>query len=450
MILYIAGFILLALVSIFILFWLWHKDSTLEKIHSSIQKREFYKALKLIESLPLDWKNKPEILWFKGLSLQNTGHKREAFEIISKIPLSQTNTTRYYSSYEILTKLAELSEENENYFEAIKYIALLKDRGFDTAMTDFLFAKNFFGLKDFSKCLFYLDRAIKKNRRFIDACTLKGRVYYNLEQYQNAVDIFKKNQLYRRNSVAQLFLGFSYFKLGMYSLAVKMLERLPLILEFQNDYFYYLGSAFFYLGRFEDAYSRLERLFNVETESFYYYKDIVYKLAVSAEKTSRFNEAMEYWKFLYEREPSFRDTEYRYNLCISFLKSDALRAYLFAPVKRFKFLCGLMLKSKNYRTVTMKQFDSFLDILAEKPEAEGVVDRVFFRFVRSVDPVDRMIVRIIHNRKRDERANRAVLFVPGVVLREGQNEAELLGVNIETLQNIQTLAESVWQEYSKI
>jgi tetratricopeptide (TPR) repeat protein len=443
-----AGLVLLAAVGAFFLF---RSDAIARKALSLLERKRYAEAAAWLDRQPADPAH-PEYLWFKAMALDGMGRVREALAALRQIPLTATRTNRWYSSLDILSRLAEWSEKNGDHYEAVKYLVLLRDKGFDTAKVRFLLGRNFFGMKDYAKSLHYLREALAKDRRMIEARLLMGRIFYESKQYPAAADEFKISAgRGARSPEAVVLLGFAYYRMDMFLPAAKAMKRVfPPPQAFRDEYAFCLGSALFHLGDFAGAWTNLERLTTAETSAGIPYKEVYYRLAVSAERIGKFREAVEYWEFLSSRDPKYLDTDYRRKLSMAYGRSDAFKVFLFAPMKRFKPFAGLLLREAGFRTVKMESSgDLMLDVVAERPGSEGEVEKAFFRFARTADPVDRKVVQICQMRMRDEQCRQTFVYSAGPLLQDGEREAAAWPITVKGFPEIVKEAEKIFPEFKK-
>lgn len=423
-------------------------DWRAERVRALLAARRYEAALALLGRTPAGRAGRSADLWFRALALEGLGRTAEALATLRAMPILEIRTTRWYSASEVLRRLAEWSERAGEPFEAIKWLAMLRDRGFDTARVRYLMARNFLAMSDYAKALHYADAALAKDRRMHEARLLKGRVFYEAGRYAEALAEFKRSG---RSPEALTWTGMTYYRMDLYLPAAKTLRRVfPPPEPLKDEHAFCLGSSLFHLGDFAGAYKQLSRLASLEATRRIPYREVHYRLAVSAERLGKFDEAVEWWEFLADRDPKYLDVAHRLVLAKAYRASDAFRVYLFSPGKRFRVLAGLMLKRLGYRTVKMEEpAERILDVAAERPEEEGEVERVFFRFVRNADPVDRTVLKIVHERMRDHHAREAVLFAAGPLAVEVSGTDGVLPVTVKGHEETARLAEQVFEEYRR-
>jgi len=126
------------------------------------------------------------------------------------------------------------------------------------------------------QAIFFFTEAIKLNPLFQDSYFMRGKVYYILEKYPEALNDFytvisfgSKNS---NNYISSYFLmGNIYIKLHEYEKSIECYNNILILAPYSSDIYHERGIACLYLGRMTDAITDVTLAINIDSSKYTYF-----------------------------------------------------------------------------------------------------------------------------------------------------------------------------------
>jgi len=444
-------------VLVFALFRIFSFDYVVAKGDRFLKTGQYKKAqslfLNLVRKKPKNYK----VLW--GLAKAQVGLKfyREAIKTLKKIPFAESEKHNYFSMREFYSLFASAYEGIGEYQEALKYYVYLTKHGYDSWRVNFNIADVFFKMREIKKSVHYLNIALEKNPQATPVLSRLGSIYYKIKNYTMATKYLKKVLALDHNNVyAHIYLGFIYFQNEKYHEVIQYLEGLPLNKipeEFATkyDYWFFLGTAYFKLEKYEKAYKVFLTFMKESQPDYENWSVALYRFALICEKIGHFDQSAELWAELNRINSNLFDVKLRYTLSTLYSKSAALKTFLFSTTEKFmqylKFFIG-----QNYRTVgTIEKISDYVfDVTGFKGTEEEQQTKFLIRVVRNLEGIDKSILETFYSKTKNNKADRGVFYIlNGKLDDEAKSVLERYPIDILTLPNFIDDIESSFEQYRK-
>ena len=407
-------------VFIFALIRIFSLDYVVAKGERFLKTGQYKKAQSLFLQLAKKKSKNYKILW--GLAKAQVGLKfyREAIKTLKKIPFAESEKYNYFSMREFYSLLGSAYEGIEEYQEALKYYVYLTKHGYDSWQVNFNIADIFFKIREIKKSVHYLNIALEKNSQAIPVLSHLGSIYYKIKNYTIATKYLKKVLALDRNNVyARVYLGFLYFQNEKYHEAIRYLEgvslnKIPEEFTTKCDYWFFLGTSYFKLGKYEEAHKVFSKFMKESKPDYENWSIALYRLALSCEKIGHFEQSAELWEELNRVNPNLLDVKKRYNLSTLYSKSTALKTFLFSTSEKFMHYIKIFI-NQNYRTVGIieKISDDIFDVTGIKEKAMENENQTKFliRIVRNFESIDKSILDTFYLKAKSNNADRGIFYV---------------------------------------
>ncbi len=207
-------------------------------------------------------------------------------------------------NFEINKRLAENYTKIDSTSKAIKHYSLLFNRYPTNQVVAYRLARLYSSSKTYRKSLNVCDTILKyspENKRFL---SLKGSVYFRVNQYRNAIIVMTKLEKLGDNSfITQRILGISYYKKDDFIEAANYLKK---ALEWKPDdaiVNYYLGASLSMLPVPEDGLPYLKDAIELLLPPSNVMEKIHYSMANIYHKSQEFNLAIDNYKKALNYDP---------------------------------------------------------------------------------------------------------------------------------------------------
>jgi len=445
-------------VLVFALVRIFSFDYVVAKGERFLKIGQYKKAQSLFLKLVRKKSKNYKILW--GLANAQVGLKfyREAIKTLKKIPFAESEKHNYFSMREFYFLFASAYEGIEDYQEALKYYIYLTKHGYDSWRVNFNIADVFFKIREIKKSVHYLNIALEKNPKAIPVLSHLGSIYYKIKNYTIATKYLKKVLALDRNNVyARVYLGFLYFQNEKYHEVIRYLEKISLNKipeEFTTkcDYWFFLGTAYFKLEKYEEAYKIFLEFMKENQPDYKNWNIALYRFALSCEKIGRFGQSAEIWEELNRVNSNFLDVRKRYNLSTLYSKSAALKTFLFSTSEKFMQYIKIFI-AQNYRTVGIieKISDDVFDVTGFKVIENDKQTKFLIRIVRNFECVDKSILEAFYSKAKSNKADRGIFYIlNGSLDDEAKVMLNRYPIDILTLSDFIEDIESSFEQYRKV
>jgi tetratricopeptide (TPR) repeat protein len=425
-------------------------DSSVHRALQLASKGRFQESLDLLNRL-LPRRKNIGVLW--GIAKCHHGLKNEAESVkfLKQIPLAEVRGNKYFNTMEYYLLYADVSKAMALYQDAIKYLAYLKANGFDFWTVNLRMAEVFYLLRDLKKAVHHLFITMEQNPKSWEGMLLLTKVYFEIRNFPRSADFGERTCKLNKSCLeARLYAGLSYYKMDKYAQCVEMLEDVAPPASQKEEYLNALGMSHYRLKDYASAYDKLEKLLGLLENYHVLYKDVLYKLAHSAEMIGRFKESFEYWKNLYSLDPKYSDVRVRYRLAELYDKHESFRVYLFSDPSHLRpFLLAVL---GRLETNVLKIIDISRNIVEAYCEikAQGnAFSKILYRFIRGLEVIDRKVIDLFHFEMKQKNCAKGVIYTVGDIPAEVLHQTHVYSIEVIQDRDYVELLDSAYKDYKE-
>ena len=197
---------------------------------------------------------------------------------------------------EVINELAVLSFNNHQYQKAIEFAQKCTSCNNSSR----ILGMSYYQLEDFGKAEKYLKVALLQKEQDADAAYTLGRIYLELDNFQNAIVYFQKAVELQKSNQWMYELGLIYYNQNDYKNALKYFESAANNgYNKSNDFYENYGFAQLYTGDTENGMKTL----NIVLEHKPNNRELLTNIAYAMYDTKKYNEALQYFSKELEINP---------------------------------------------------------------------------------------------------------------------------------------------------
>jgi len=197
---------------------------------------------------------------------------------------------------EVINELAVLSFNNHQYQKAIEFAQKCTSCNNSSR----ILGMSYYQLEDFGKAEKYLKVALLQKEQDADAAYTLGRIYLELDNFQNAIVYFQKAVELQKSNQWMYELGLIYYNQNDYKNALKYFESAANNgYNKSNDFYENYGFAQLYTGDTENGMKTL----NIVLEHKPNNRELLTNIAYAMYDTKKYNEALQYFSKALEINP---------------------------------------------------------------------------------------------------------------------------------------------------
>jgi len=401
----------ITIIFIFIIYGLFFR----EDINSRIEKAEYFInegnldiALNILKDLVIKHKDNPKIHFLLGDIYDKKGIYELAEQEYNKV-LALKKFAFGLNEPEIRIKLGDVYYKDKKIDEALKeFIIVTQFENFDIRVyikiSEILIEK-----KNYREAINYIEKFIKIDPTSAFAYFLLGKAYFCLEQLNlsetnllNAIKI--DNQL----SEAHLYLGLIFSKKGEYDKSLKELEYPQKDKNYKFLASYEKGKIFQFKGIYETAINNYKNALEIGTEDKNEELEIKYLIAECYSKLNKFEEALSYYKSIYNTNPNYRDVRDKILSYQELKDVDIFTRFLKAPKDEFIKISQKIVEFLNFNISEIDLGkDGILDIIAFKKEEKGT-ENYLIEIIRFESEVGELTLREMNSKMQDLQIYRGI------------------------------------------
>ncbi|GEM_PF-3763547 len=423
-------------------------DMRVNKGLQAVTKGLFQDAVDLL--LPLKERRKNlGVLWGLARAYHGLQNENESVKILKKIPLSQIQGNRYFNTKEYYLFYSDICKAMALYNDSIKYLVYLKNNGFDFWTVNLKIAEVFYIIRDLKKAVHHLFLCLEQNPKSWEAMLLLSKIYYEIRNFPRSAE-FGQSALSVNHDCAEagLYAGLSYYKMDRFGQSIEMLENVTAVGKQRVEYLNALGMSLYKMNDFAGAYDRLGPLLSLLPNYHILYKDVLYKLANSAEKIGRFKESFDYWKDLYTMDPKYSDAKLRYDLATLYNGHESFRIYLFSDPSHFRpFLLAVLGRLGANILKILDLSHNVVEAFCEIKTQEDAFVKVLYRFVRGLEVVDRKVVELFHFEMKHKSCSQGAIYTVGEVSSEVLHLTHIHSIAVIRENEFIGLLDQAYQDY---
>jgi tetratricopeptide (TPR) repeat protein len=392
-----------------------------------------------------------------GKDEQGPAHQRSARERAVLRREAQRRLEQNDRDWEALLTLADLAYEEGNHLDAFRHYqslaplaganpeidpflvnlrlghSALKLKNPAEAYKSFLVAWNIngedfevnynlglieYGRRRLAKAAGYLSTARGQNPDHPGTNRYLGNCLYLLKMYPQAVKALEKALDFEPESrETQYLLARAYHSLNQSGPALDIFLRLRPDPKVGAMACLFAGSIHAQTKRYRQAIEDFELGLRHPGVAAPAVVELKYRLAAACLKEGELSRAVKLWKEILESQPGYKDVEYRLRQYQEINRNRHLRTFIMGPTSEFISLCRkVALRYFPSASTTLSSIDThrsdFVDIQAHVRTRQSE-ESVMFRFVRSGGVTGELLLRELHARIKDQRANRGVCVSAG-------------------------------------
>jgi tetratricopeptide (TPR) repeat protein len=197
---------------------------------------------------------------------------------------------------EVINELATLSFNNHQFQKAIE----LAEKCLNCNNTSRILGMSYYNLEDYGKAEKYLKVALLQNQQDADVAYTLGRIYLELDNFQNAISCFQKSIDLQKNNQWMYELGLIYYNVNDYKNALKYFHMAADNgYNKTNDFYENYGFAQLYSGDTENGIKTLKIVLERKPNN----RELLNNIAYAMYDTKKYNEALEYFTKVLEINP---------------------------------------------------------------------------------------------------------------------------------------------------
>jgi len=224
-----------------------------------------------------------ELKRIKADILMELAHYNEAIELYQFLLKADADNLDKKETHQIIIKLSGAYHSMKQNETAYKYLEKIKTENETNNEFITLFGKVALSLGYNTIARQYLNKAITLNPNNIGMYEDYGNALFNLSQYNEAIDVYKKALLLEDRPMLKFRLGMCYYHIKKYEEAVWSFESYLSFNKQNEEALYYYAMSLIKLRQKENAIVVLEDLLSLNP----LYKDAVYKLSENYYQTGR-------------------------------------------------------------------------------------------------------------------------------------------------------------------
>ncbi len=416
---YIFLFVLLIIVTIFVLYILstYVFPRKIEEIAKMIEAGQTKLAIKkLNEILDKDERNSYAHYLLAEAYLKENNIQYAILEYRQVLKLGKFDDK--VNEVQIRSRLAKIFLERNAVEDAKKeYLILTK---LDPANFENYYQLGliFFNADMQDKSVAYFKKAIASNNKSGLSYYYLGQIYYRLGNYQDAKQMFLECiKLEQNHYRSHYFLGLVLRQLGDYEWAVKEFEVAQRDDDIKIKCFLAKGTCFLEKEHYPKAVVEFERGLKFAKRGSDTELNLRYFLADAQEKMRDLHSAISNWEKIAEVNRNFRDVQDKLKSYSEFRQDDRIKDFMIAGLAQFEHLCRKITESLGLMILDIDIIsDTEIEILATETEGKWRNTRKtnrIIRIIRTTDTVSDKLLRRIHESMKPKNATRAVIITTG-------------------------------------
>ena len=317
-----------------------------------------------------------KVVFIDAMELYKKGHEEEALDKLRSYVKTKKNDIK---AKEFLAKIYLERGEVQNALKENVGITLSSaSNNVEKSRAYGQMVKIYFDEKNYNKAIATAGKALKYNKQNVDVYFYLGKIYLVMDKERRANKMFNEVLKYDRNSIeCRMELAELHIKEKSFTKARFHLKKI-LEIDDQNDQARFrLGEIFYAEDQLDDAAKEFEMIKNIEGKENLYYRvlseyflkiqnleraefilekmlnekpqffgdikiNLEYSLANIYEIKERYEEALELYKNIKEKNARYKDVEDRVKNLMKFLNPDEFKAILneidFAEINHEEFI----------------------------------------------------------------------------------------------------------------
>lgn len=191
--------------------------------------------------------------------------KKISFAVTFIACLSGCSQDKNLSIQELTVKAIEATEKG-NYKDALNFYQMIKSKDSTFKKIDFMIGMNYYILNKKNLAFDLLTSAYRKDSNDMDPLYLRGQIYFEREQYHEAISDLSKFVLFNSNPHAKYVLGKSYLNVLKLDKALLNLNEAIEAHDKDSDWFHTRAIVYIMQEKYELALEDCYKAINLNNE----------------------------------------------------------------------------------------------------------------------------------------------------------------------------------------
>ncbi len=388
------------------IFHILRSPGSIEEAEKLIHSGHFKDAIQLLEKLLEKEERDPSVNFLMALAYEKQGDFQNAILYYKRI-LKFGRYNQNINEIKVRKRLASCYENINNYTEAKNEYLILTQIEPSNPENFYHAGKIFYMAKQYQNATKLLKNAVDLNGRYFDALTTFGKSLFYLKHFGEAQKYLEKaKDINPREPENLFFLAQVLEYLGDYNRAITLLD----IAEKSENW---KGKALFLKGKIllsadspSQAIVELEKSLNY-TKSTDQILLTKYLIANCYEKMKNLSKAIEYWEYIHNLQPDYKDVKAKLKQYQELRHSDEVKDLVIANKIQFETIFRKILDNMDLKPL-MINFDNDVTITAIcTNKNQGSIYKthnILVRLFREFTPINEHQVRDFHEKMKSENA----------------------------------------------
>lgn len=283
----------------------------------------------------------------------------------------------------------------------------------------FQVGKLYFQAGIYPKAINFFQKALANNPNHADTLAYIGQAQFHVSAYQDARNnLIKAIQLKTSLKVARYYLGLALRFTGDLEWALKELEKSEREESIRDKVILAKGMVLIDQENYSKAISELDRGINHAQPGSDTAIQMLYLIALAAEKNRDIGIAIDNWEKIEKMKPGYRDVKEKLRQYSEFRTDDTIKDFMIASAVRFEEICRNVVENMGYEISSSDlNSDSKLFVVASEEDGGqklGVRNRhTLFWIQREMGAINENHLRDLQGRMRDNNAGKAIIMTTG-------------------------------------
>jgi tetratricopeptide (TPR) repeat protein len=398
---------------------------------------------KLLEKIP----GNPEVHFLHAKCFLLEKNKEMAlveFREVNKIGLF----SELFPEIEFREDFANLLYSMGHNEEALQQYVLLTKKKPGNPEYLFRAAKLFEEKKNLRKAVELYNKTIQVDSGYEDAFIRLGMIYYSLKKRIEAEKIFTKAySLNQFNSSASFWLGIIARDNENYKKAITYMEPALRNPDYKVQALLERGKCMHKLGNYYGAQPELERAVRLtKGGKIEYYLDGLYYLALNHEKNKEIEQAIEYWKAIYNLNPHYLDVASKLQQFHQLRNDDRIKDYITASKSTFYSLCKRLIEHFGMKHEGCNDLPGGCEITAVEKKSGSILptskQSVLVWFLRISESITESTVRSFLDRMKAGSFQKGILCSSSTFTNSACQFASSRAIDLITPSQLQKMLSS--------
>ena len=406
--------------------------SSINKI-SSIISEDKYGAIdelrRIIKNNPKDFKTREKLA---DLLFETKSYLSSIKEYLALIDYSSSNPD--LDELKLTIKIASGYQNLENFDEAKKYYLMAKkidDLNFDVNLNlGKIEVKN----KAYEKAHNYLKNAIRVNPDNKEVMKTYGICLYYLNQFGECLtNLIKVDNIDPNDPEVIYYLSYATYNITKNEESAKYFTRLKKIAQYEVESIFMLGIIHKKQNLYTQAIEELEYIISTNKLKIERLTEAYYILADCYANSHNIQKTLFNLQKIMNINSDYKDVAQKIEKFSQINQSSLYEKYLMGSANQFTSICKLFIKFYIPKYSQLKGNIKFLNVQQEQDGSieffievsnKNFVEQLYFSFNRTTNTLGDMIMRVLYNKLREQKIDRAVCVSAGLFTEQAKSFVE--------------------------